>query len=266
LLLNNTQTPPEETNKELKANTTFSNVGSVPNKIKSSTFVIQKYIEKPLLINKRKFDIRVWVLLTTDLKVYFFKEGYLRTSCEDFSLESEDINKTFVHLTNNAVQKHSENYGQFEDGNQLSFEDFQKYIDEYYNEANINLDTDLIPKMKESIIISFKAAEKYILKDNNKSQFEIFGYDFMIDEDFKVWLIEINTNPCLEESSKLLASLIPRMVDDALKLTIDKTFKKKLIRNKEGEASILETEVEAEESTFPVEKYNNRENMWELIL
>ena len=59
---------------------TFSNVSSVPNKIQSSTFVIQKYIESPLLINNRKFDIRVWVLLTHDLKVYFFKEGYLRTS------------------------------------------------------------------------------------------------------------------------------------------------------------------------------------------
>ena len=107
------------------ADTTFSNVSSVPNKIQSSTFVIQKYIEKPLLVKNRKFDVRVWVLLTHDLKVYFFKEGYLRTSCEDFSLKSEDVWKPLVHLTNNAVQKQSDNYGQFEDGNQLSFDDFQ---------------------------------------------------------------------------------------------------------------------------------------------
>ena len=90
-------------------------------KIRSTTFVIQKYIEKPLLINNRKFDIRVWVLLTQELKVYFFKEGYLRTSSEAFSLSEEDITKQFVHLTNNAVQINSENYGKFEDGNQMSF-------------------------------------------------------------------------------------------------------------------------------------------------
>lgn len=72
--------PSAEEGAKEKSDPTFSNLSSVPNKIQSSTFVIQKYIEKPLLIDKRKFDIRVWVLLTHDLKVYFFKEGYLRTS------------------------------------------------------------------------------------------------------------------------------------------------------------------------------------------
>ena len=42
--------------------------------------------------------------------------------------------------------------------------------------------------------------------------FEIFGYDFMIDSDLKVWLIEVNTNPCLEESSPILEELLPRMI------------------------------------------------------
>ena len=47
--------------------------------------------------------------------------------------------------------------------------------------------------------------------------FELFGMDYMIDEDFKVYLIEVNTNPCLELSSTLLARLIPNMIDDVLK-------------------------------------------------
>lgn len=37
----------------------------------------------------------------------------------------------------------------------------------------------------------------------------------------KPWLIEVNTNPCIEESSELLKSYIPRMLNDAFKLTID---------------------------------------------
>jgi tubulin polyglutamylase TTLL1 len=46
----------------------------------------------------------------------------------------------------------------------------------------------------------------------------------MIDENFKPWLIEINTNPCLETSSTTLERVIPRMVDNAFKLTLDLLF------------------------------------------
>ena len=54
----------------------------------------------------------------------------------------------------------------------------------------------------------------YLRLDPRRLQhnFEIFGLDFMIDQDFKVWLIEINTNPCLEISSGLLGRIIPNMV------------------------------------------------------
>lgn len=48
------------------------------------------------------------------------------------------------------------------------------------------------------------------------NNFEIFGLDFMIDSNLDVWLIEINSNPCLELSCPLLSSLIPRMVENAL--------------------------------------------------
>lgn len=61
----------------------------------------------------------------------------------------------------------------------------------------------LIPKMKEIIIHSFEAVKKK-LKTGKNCCFELFGYDFIIDDDMQAWLIEINTNPCIEESSKLL--------------------------------------------------------------
>lgn len=96
------------------------------NKIKANSFVVQKYIERPFLIRQRKFDIRVWVLVTPELSCYFFKEGYIRTSCENYT--PDDLGNQFIHLTNNAIQKFSEKYGEFEDGNQLSFDDFQSYL------------------------------------------------------------------------------------------------------------------------------------------
>jgi len=84
------------------------------------TFIIQKYIERPFLIHKRKFDIRVFCLINQDLEVFFYKEGYLRTSCQEYKLDNcED---QLIHLTNNAVQKQAKGYGRFEDGNQLDFD------------------------------------------------------------------------------------------------------------------------------------------------
>lgn len=63
------------------------------------------------------------------------------------------------------------------------------------------------------------------INPNKRSHcFEIFGLDFMIDEEMKPWLIEINTNPCLELSSPLLSKIIPEMLDNAFKLAIDPLF------------------------------------------
>lgn len=89
----------------------------------SKKFVIQKYLENPLLIKGRKFDIRAWVLLDHKKNVFLFREGYIRTSSEKFDKNS--IDNYYVHLTNNAVQKNSKNYQKFEAGNQLSYSSFQ---------------------------------------------------------------------------------------------------------------------------------------------
>ena len=83
-----------------------------------------------------------------------------------------------------------------------------------------------------------------------KSCYEILGYDFIIDEDFNIWLIEVNTNPCLELSSKLLSKLIPRMLNDAMKLTIDVLF---------PPFNILE---EFLKNSYHIEGYNDSENLW----
>ena len=52
----------------------------------------------------------------------------------------------------------------------------------------------------------------------------------MMDCDFNVWLIEVNTNPCLEDSSVYLSKLLRRMLDDAFKLTVDVSFPRKHLK------------------------------------
>ena len=60
---------------------------------------------------------------------------------------------------------------------------------------------DLLPQMKNLIQKSVYSVRKTIDPEKRKFCFELFGYDFIVDEDFNTWLIEVNTNPCLEESS-----------------------------------------------------------------
>jgi len=202
---------------------------SEPSKVPSLKFVIQKYIERPLLINKRKFDIRMWVLMTQDMQGYLYRQGYLRTSSEEFTLSKDRLASGYVHLTNNAVQKNGPMYGQFEDGNQLSFVYFQDYLDQNYPERGATLEFTFLPRIKDLVSKSLLAvpltqASSKLNPHRRKVCFELFGYDFIIDEEMKVWLIEVNTNPCLELSSPLLEQLIPNMLDDMLKLTVDKVF------------------------------------------
>lgn len=79
-------------------------------------------------------------------------------------------------------------------------------------------------KIKDIVKLTALSVRKKINKQERTYCFQIFGYDFMLDEDCNPWLIEVNTNPCIQDSSPVLHELLPRMLDDAFSLTIDKIF------------------------------------------
>mmetsp|Transcript_33812 Transcript_33812/g.32894 ORF Transcript_33812/g.32894 Transcript_33812/m.32894 type:complete len:124 (-) Transcript_33812:20-391(-) len=122
-----------------------------------------------------------------------------------------------IHLTNDAVQKKSDDYGKFEAGNKLSYLEFQNFLDKHYPELNICFERDLYPQMKKLATDTYRAVFDKIDPKRRINCFEIYGYDFMFDDEFKVYLIEVNTNPCLELSCPYLARIIPAMVENAIK-------------------------------------------------
>lgn len=107
------------------------------------------------MVNNRKFDIRVWALVTHDMQLYFFKEGYLRTCSEEYKADDDNVLNKFVHLTNNAIQKHGDNYGMHENGNQLSFQNLEKYAEEHG--LDLKFKENILPAMKEQIEISMES-------------------------------------------------------------------------------------------------------------
>jgi len=106
----------------------------------------------------------------------------------------------------------------------LSYKRFQEIISDTYPDCGVSVYGDILPQIKELIVKSMYAVRKKIDPYKRKHTFEMFGYDFILDEDFNVWLIEVNTNPCIEESSELLKVLLPRMIEDMLRITIDRIF------------------------------------------
>ena len=228
-------------------------------KYRSNIIVIQKYIEKPLLYFGRKFDIRIWVLLTHDFKVYMFNEGHLKCCSVKYDL---NLNDNFSHLTNYSFQKYNNNFGKYEKGNEVSFDDLQYNIKENYNNC-IDFKKEIIPKIKKIIKFVFQAVKNKINGLNRNYTFEIYGFDFMLDNEFNPFLIEVNLNPGLEESSPLIKMLVPRMLDDALRLTVDKEFN--TIYNFNGVERNYKDKNFSYESPFPVNGYNNSENMFKFI-
>mmetsp|Transcript_3788 Transcript_3788/g.6469 ORF Transcript_3788/g.6469 Transcript_3788/m.6469 type:complete len:107 (+) Transcript_3788:78-398(+) len=98
--------------------------------------------------------------------------------------------------------------------------------------------------------MTFKCVDGGRLNPNlKKHSFEVFGYDFMIDEDMKPWLIEVNTNPCLEETSALLKQYLPRMIDDAFRLTLDVVYPPPFSNS-------------GNRKKFGIDGYDDDENLW----
>ena len=236
----------------------LSDIGTILNEIKASKnekkynyLIIQKYIEAPFLYDRRKFDIRIWVLfsfLSNNYKfeVYVFKEGHLKACSETFDLHSDDL---YVHLTNYSVQKYNKNFSKIEIGNEISFETFQNKLDQRGDGKNFK--KDVFPKIVKIIAYSANASKNKINILSRKNCFEIFGYDFILDKNFEPFLLEINTNPGLEESSPLIKMLVPRMIDDAFRLTIDQVFER--------------SDENRKKSQFKVDGYTDEENMWQYV-
>jgi len=184
-----------------------------------SYWVIQKYIERPLLYKNRKFDIRVWALMTWKGEFYYYRPGYLRTSSEYYEINSKH---SHVHLTNNCLQQHGQKYGAYEEGNTISFEAFQGYLNKVH--PHVDLDKHIVPRIKDLMIDCFLAGKNTVNLYKRRNSFELLGFDFLIDEDFRVWLIEVNTNPYLGIPNKFIEGLLPKMLNDLFEIILDLCF------------------------------------------
>ena len=111
----------------------------------------------------------------------------------NFTLDSND---GFIHLTNYSVQKYHDDFSKIEKGNEISYKQFQEELNAKHN--GIDFRKEIYPKICNIIKIAFNSVKDKINLLKRTNCFELFGCDFLIDEKYNPFLIEINTNPGLE--------------------------------------------------------------------
>ncbi|NWI32756.1 TTL10 polyglycylase, partial [Sula dactylatra] len=178
--------------------------------------IVQRYIHQPLLLEGKKFDVRSYLLIAcTAPYVLFFAQGYVRLSCVNYDAASDDLT---VHLTNQYMQKKNSQYNQLKDETVWRMEHFNSYVNEKFRKTN-GLPEDWVftvfTKRMQQIMLQCFLAAKHKL-DRKLGYFDLIGCDFLIDENFKVWLLEMNANPALHTNCKVLRDIIPTVVYESL--------------------------------------------------
>jgi len=208
-------------------------------------YVVQEYIERPLLIDKMKFDLRLYVLLlgVDPLRIFLFKDGLARLATTPYSKPTENnMNNMCMHLTNYAINKNSlgfmKNYTSVADfvGSKRSLKFVMRYL-----KKTRNADTALLMKeIKDLTVKAILSAQPHLSHQyrsyqaddyENSACFEILGFDIMLDDKCKPYLLEINHAPSFGTDSPLDEKIKGQVIFDTLNLLGLSQKRKKNYRN-----------------------------------
>ncbi|VUZ49066.1 unnamed protein product [Hymenolepis diminuta] len=183
--------------------------------------IVQKYIASPLLLNKRKFDIRCYLMIVSTMPyLVLFAPGYIRLSLHKYDVDDTSL---ITHLTNQCIQKKDPAYANSKEDSVWTFAMLNEYIN-----RNVAPDKrlpyswvvrNLLPEMRKISKRVFAAVKDKLAC--RMGFFEIFGMDFMIDDNMKVWLIEINTNPAMTTNCEVLKQVIPPIVRRFINISVE---------------------------------------------
>ncbi len=185
------------------------------------TYIISKYINNPLLVGGKKFDLRLYVLVTNyrPLKIYFNKEGFARfCNVKYTAADNTNMDNMFIHLTNVAIQKHGDDYNS-KHGNKWSFKHLMFHLEATKgHEASQRL----LHKIMAIFVYQCKAVQNVMI--NDKHCFECYGFDIMIDKHLKPWLIEVNASPSLSATTRPDRIMKSNMVNDIIETVVPPDF------------------------------------------
>ena len=220
----------------------FNDIGAVSY---TECVIVQRYIERPLLLDGYKFDLRLYVCVTSmnPLECFLYREGFTRLSSEPYSTDPRDMANRFIHLTNSSINRHNPNNiqqdsmkrrGELAGGSKCSLHYLQTRMRE------INVDWPLMWKEIVSVVLKTLYCVQDVIP-NNQNAFELFGFDVLIDADLKAWLIEVNSSPSLSRENALDHEIKNKMIADTLRIAappaVDRDILAELLKKRLGERS-----------------------------
>ncbi|XP_059930655.1 tubulin polyglutamylase TTLL4 isoform X4 [Gadus macrocephalus] len=193
---------------------------------KKRPLLVQKYLHKPYLISGNKFDLRIYVYVTSydPLRIYIFSDGLVRFASCKYSSSMRSLGNKFMHLTNYSVNKKNTEYQTNSDNKACKGHKWAlQALWQYLGAKGIN--TTLIwDKIKDMVIKTIIASDPYInslLKMHVRSPYschELFGFDIMLDDKLKPWVLEVNISPSLHSNTALDVTIKGQMIRDVLNL------------------------------------------------
>ncbi|XP_074854891.1 tubulin polyglutamylase TTLL5 isoform X2 [Carettochelys insculpta] len=199
-----------------------------PNQISlEENILVSRYINNPLLIDDFKFDVRLYVLVTSydPLVIYLYEEGLARFATVRYDQGTKNIKNQFMHLTNYSVNKKSGDYVSCDDpevedyGNKWSMSAMLRYLKQEGRDTMTLMASveDLIIKTIISAELAIATACKSFLPHRG-SCFELYGFDVLIDATLKPWLLEVNLSPSLACDAPLDLKIKASMISDMFTL------------------------------------------------
>lgn len=173
--------------------------------------VVQRYVARPYLINETKFDLRLYVLVTSmnPLRIYLYDDGLVRFASNKYTNESSKVHDVFTHLTNYSINKKSASYLSNEEAQEAQGHKWTlKTLWRHFDAEGIDHSViwEKIKDLMIKTVISAESSMVNLFQNNVASRyscFELFGFDILLDSRLKPWLIEVNISPSLHSSSSL---------------------------------------------------------------
>eukprot|EP00742_Colponemidia_sp_Colp-10_P006292 GILJ01006742.1.p1 GENE.GILJ01006742.1~~GILJ01006742.1.p1 ORF type:complete len:903 (+),score=134.08 GILJ01006742.1:151-2859(+) len=211
--------------------------------------VCQRYLHKPFLVDGLKFDMRLYVLVSScePLRIFLYEEGLARFATETYIAPTgSNLSDVCMHLTNYAINKNNENFifntdaSRNDVGHKRSLRSVYKLLQDRGHDMQ-KLMTEI-----ESIIIKAMVSVQPVLSHQYRSCqpddlemgmcFELLGFDIMLDHKLRPWLIEINHSPSFTTDTPLDQQIKENCICDVMRLlNINPSHRKRHKQQKKAE-------------------------------